>query len=38
LYWLEIIRDAKLIPENKLALLLREADELTAVVAPDGNQ
>ena len=33
LYWLEIIRDAKLIPETKLSLLLREADELTAIVA-----
>jgi four helix bundle protein len=33
LYWLEIIRDAKLIPETRLLPLLREADELTAIVA-----
>ena len=33
LYWLEMIRDAKLIPEAKISLLLKEADELTAIVA-----
>ena len=33
LYWLEMIRDAKLIAETKISLLLREADELTAIVA-----
>jgi four helix bundle protein len=33
LYWLELIRDAGILPEGKLALLLREADELTAIVA-----
>lgn len=33
LYWLELVRDAKLIPESKLSLLLKEADELTAIVA-----
>ena len=33
LYWLEMIRDAKLIPENKISLLLKEANELTAIVA-----
>lgn len=33
LYWLEIIRDAKLLPENRISLLLKEADELTAIVA-----
>jgi four helix bundle protein len=27
LYWLEMIREAKLIPEARLSLLLREADE-----------
>lgn len=33
LYRLEMIRDAKLIPEAKISLLLKEADELTAIVA-----
>ncbi len=33
LYWLELIRDAKLIPEAKISLLLKEADELTAIAA-----
>jgi four helix bundle protein len=33
LYWLEMIRDAKLIPDTKISLLLKEADELTAIVA-----
>jgi four helix bundle protein len=33
LYWLEMIRDAKLIPESKISLLLREANEITAIVA-----
>jgi four helix bundle protein len=33
LYWLELVRDAKLLPENKLSLLLKEADELTAILA-----
>jgi four helix bundle protein len=33
LYWLEMIRDAKLLPEKKMALLLKEADEITAIVA-----
>lgn len=33
LYWLEMIRDANLISENKISLLLKEADELTAIVA-----
>jgi four helix bundle protein len=33
LYWLELVRDSKLLPENKLSLLLREADELTAILA-----
>jgi len=33
LYWLEMIRDAKMLPESRISLLLREADELTAIVA-----
>jgi four helix bundle protein len=33
LYWLEMIRDARLIPEKKISLFLKEADELTAIVA-----
>ena len=33
LYWLELVRDGKLLPENKLSLLLKEADELTAILA-----
>ena len=33
LYWLELVRDGNLLPENKLSLLLKEADELTAILA-----
>jgi len=33
LYWLELVRDGKLVPEDKLSLLLKEADELTAILA-----
>ena len=33
LYWLELARDGKLLPENKLSHLLKEADELTAILA-----
>jgi four helix bundle protein len=33
LYWLELVRESKLVPENKLSLLLKEADELTAILA-----
>jgi four helix bundle protein len=33
LYWLELVRDSKLLPENKLSHLLKEADELTAILA-----
>jgi len=33
LYWLKLVRDGKLVPENKLSLLLKEADELTAILA-----
>jgi four helix bundle protein len=31
LYWLELIRDGDFVPENKLASLVSEADELTAI-------
>src|SRR5689334_3364994 len=30
-YWLELLRDAKLVPREKLSELLREANELTAI-------
>ena len=30
-YWLEVIRDGKLLPANELSTLLKEADELTAI-------
>jgi four helix bundle protein len=30
-YWLEMLRDAKLIPKGKLSELLKEANELTAI-------
>src|SRR5215475_7743701 len=33
LYWLELVRDGKLLPESKLSSLLKEADELTATLA-----
>jgi len=33
LYWLELIRDGKLLPESKLSLLLNEADQRTAILA-----
>ncbi|HEY6155095.1 MAG TPA: four helix bundle protein [Candidatus Udaeobacter sp.] len=33
LYWLELVRDGKLLPEEKLSDLLKEADELTAILA-----
>src|SRR5437762_11663646 len=33
LYWLELVRDGKRVPENNLALWLKEADELTAILA-----
>jgi four helix bundle protein len=32
LYWLELIRDGKLLAENKLSRLLNEVDELTAIL------
>src|SRR5947209_1202238 len=31
LYWLELIRESKLLAESKISDLLREADELTAI-------
>ncbi len=33
LYWLELVRDGNLLPEKKLSHLLKEADELTAILA-----
>ena len=33
LYWLELVRDGKLLSENKVSHLLKEADELTAILA-----
>jgi four helix bundle protein len=33
LYWLELISEGKLIAESKLSLLLKEAAELTAILA-----
>src|SRR5262249_27845106 len=35
-YWLELLRDAKLIPEGKLSGLLKEANELTAIFTAGG--
>ena len=31
LYWLELIRDGNFVPEKKIASLVAEADELTAI-------
>jgi four helix bundle protein len=33
LYWLELIREGELISESKVYSLLKEADELTAILA-----
>ena len=33
LYWLELIRDGELMPDPKVSLLLKEANELTAILA-----
>src|SRR5260370_11930484 len=33
LYWLELVRDSKLLPQNKLSLLLKETYELTAILS-----
>jgi four helix bundle protein len=35
LYWLELIRDGKFIPEKKVLSLWTEADELTAIFTSD---
>jgi hypothetical protein len=31
LYWLELIRDGNFLPEKKIASLVTESDELTAI-------
>ena len=31
LYWLEVIAEGKIVPQQKVARLLKEADELTAI-------
>jgi four helix bundle protein len=36
-YWLELLRDAKLIPEGTLSKLLKEGNELTAIFTPGGR-
>jgi four helix bundle protein len=33
LYWLELIGDGELMPQAKISLLLKEANELTAILA-----
>ena len=33
LYWLELIRDGELMPDPKVSLVLKEANELTAILA-----
>jgi four helix bundle protein len=33
LYWLEFVHDGNLVPESRLSSLLKEADELTAILA-----
>ena len=33
LFWLELIKETKLLPENKIQLILSEANELTAIFA-----
>ena len=33
LYWLEMIRDGKLLSEKRVSLLLKEAGEITAIIA-----
>jgi four helix bundle protein len=38
LYWLELIREGKLIAESKLSLLLKETAELTAILAAVENR
>jgi len=33
LFWLEVIMDLKLLPPNKLSMIIKEADELTRIFA-----
>lgn len=33
LFWLECIRDMKLLPGDKLSMIIKEADELTRILA-----
>ena len=37
LFWLEMLRDSGLTPESDLTALLREADELTAIMTASGR-
>src|SRR2546427_2828284 len=37
LHWLELIRDGSFIPEKRIAPLLAEADELTAIFTAGGR-
>ena len=34
IYWLELLIEAEIVPENKLSGLLRESNELTAIFLP----
>jgi four helix bundle protein len=36
-YWLELLRDAKFIPEGTLSKLLKEANELSAIFTVGGR-
>jgi four helix bundle protein len=37
LFWLEMILDAKLMDQNKLDPVIKEADELTAIITASGK-
>ncbi|MGH2574227.1 MAG: four helix bundle protein, partial [Ignavibacteria bacterium] len=37
LYWLELIKDSKLVKEERLTDLIKEADELTAIFTSIGK-
>jgi len=37
LFWLELIKDAKLLNNERLNILLKEADELTAIFTASGK-
>ncbi len=37
LFWLEMIREASLLPANRVDALLKEADELTAIMTATGR-